>query len=439
MTLGRPKELEKHARRLALRAEGLSVREIAEQEDVTTEAVRYSLRIYNTPSVQTAAKTQTEKTARRLSLWAEGLSVRKIAKREGVTPHAVYGCIRRYGSEEIRAAREVQLAKRKSELVDRLRRDFEVLPYTELGEKYGRCSSTLRGLLGYEGRKPYIHSADFFAERAVTFWDRDTHILDGWSLREIATAEDVYWQAIDAYLRNHGLKDLWKEAKVERRRREEESKQGVVNATAVLAASHREHASLAEQYAIQYMERCRWYPSIDREKILAFFEIYVLLREQGGKMSVKKIAEEVGLSAINVNRILDRLDLPTVGYRRNHVASRVETRERDQRIVQAYGSKVLSVGAIAYFEKMTYANVTRIIYKSHQSAGRIEWHVEQSVASQVFEALDVGFVRGDLGNLLDVSAGEVDFAIAHRDELASRLVDGLRVLKQNPLIDKPYL
>src|SRR3989338_4585840 len=143
MTLGRPKELEKHARRLALCAEGLSVREIAEQE--------------------------------------------------GVTPHAVYGCIRRYGSEEIRAAREVQLAKRKSELVDRLRRDFEVLPYTELGEKYGRCSSTLRGLLGYEGRKPYIHSADFFAEKAITFWDRETRILDGWSLREIATAEGVVW------------------------------------------------------------------------------------------------------------------------------------------------------------------------------------------------------------------------------------------------------
>ncbi len=199
---------------------------------------------------------------------------------------------------------------------------------------------------------------------------------------------------------------------------------------------------LCRSLCITYVANYNWNKHINEEKTKTFFEKYFEVKATGKPMGVWKFAKEVGISGVTVNRMSDKVGLPTMGFRRYAKGTRSETNNRDKRIIYAFKNTRLSALSIAKFENMTVCNVQRII--EEKLTGEMVFtkkrrSVTHYQASQVYEAIDAGFEHRDLEELLELKTHQIDHAITHRNNLEPEIIEGLRVLKQDPSTSKPYL
>ncbi|HLC55399.1 MAG TPA: hypothetical protein VJJ75_02595 [Candidatus Nanoarchaeia archaeon] len=218
-------------------------------------------------------------------------------------------------------------------------------------------------------------------------------------------------------------------------------KQLVYNHVCHLLEQKLETASQAEKWAIQYMERINWNKNTNIERILRFFQYYSEVKSQGKKIPVWEFARNVRIGGSHVNMIVDRIGLPTPGYRRYDKGPRKGPRgttRRNARVINAYQKTVFSEQDIAYFERMTRENVKRIVKNSRRSSLPAT-NLSLAHTSQIYEADDLGFSREEIVQLLKIRPKKVEVALQLRQELESLIINELRILKQDHSINKPYL
>ena len=65
--------------------------------------------------------------------------------------------------------------------------------------------------------------------------------------------------------------------------------------------------------------------------------------------------------------------------------------------------------------------------------------VNYTLASQVYEAKDLGFTREEIVELLNLDGGVVDYALRNRRKIGRKIKDALKILYPERKSNKPYL
>ena len=344
-----------------------------------------------------------------------------------------------------------EFRKRKSERLEEIRRLVKegVNSYEEMRNRIGYSKTTLvrynskynLGIIGRQERK--------------SFHNRDRLIRRGLSLEEIAERERVTEQCISSYIIKTGKHEKWRKSrkhyieKTSYLERERLKKQEILKIEDVLEQvilskiplEDREAYQKAQEYLHRYKRT-----SYDFENLFTFFKRYYQGKREGKKISLERLREGLifpyDFQAARVLKLVG--EKPLFGSHKREI-----TPKWKKQAIKRAVSIQMPVSDIAYFLGLPAYTVFQSFQKFGIKAKRPEISkviagfdirkLNCRLASQIYEAKDLGFTRGEVMELLDVPEQVYDSFLNHKDEVGGRIVDALRVLYPDRRIRKPYL
>ena len=179
------------------------------------------------------------------------------------------------------------------------------------------------------------------------------------------------------------------------------------------------------------------------EKLIKLFEKYKEGIDEKVKYSYEEIGEYSGIHFVQVGFILRKLNLNSFYWN-----GKIPTREQMLEIYNSLERAKEKLGFasetdIQYFLK-TSPQTIRSIFKNRKSNPFILYtftkgkKLTYQIASQIFEALDLGFNYEETTSLLNTSQEVIDFAKCHRPAIESDIIYILNTLFPNETHTKPY-
>ncbi|MDO8628237.1 MAG: hypothetical protein Q7R56_00600 [Nanoarchaeota archaeon] len=282
---------------------------------------------------------------------------------------------------------------------------------------------------------------------------REQLIKEGYHFEHIGRKLNVTGQAIGAYARKHQIYDNWKKARQERREQLNTITQllpaigiqPIYQLVCNIFQQRYEEATPAEQYTINYFTTTQ-NPQLTPTQAQQLFTRYFELQQQGKKEGLWELGKNVGISGTNVKDIFERVGLPPINYWTCKSQPRKITKKRNKRIAHAYTHTPLCVEAIAHYEDMQKINIQAIMQRygkqqpttTNRTLGPT-CNAGHHHASRIYEALDAGFAKQELEELLDENPWVIEYATTQRETIEPIIINALRILKQDSNIKKPYL
>ena len=117
-------------------------------------------------------------------------------------------------------------------------------------------------------------------------------------------------------------------------------------------------------------------------------------------------------------------------------------KEKKEAIDEVY-SLGMGTGDVAYLLDLTPSVVKLHLRKqgigiSKPHVLRVAKNLNYRDASQIYEAQDLGFSRSEISQLLDRKENVIDFAIANRYTIGSKIIEALRISYGDEIYDRPY-
>lgn len=207
---------------------------------------------------------------------------------------------------------------------------------------------------------------------------------------------------------------------------------------------------VAARYAFKYTggrkHQGKVEKGLDFERVREIYYVYLNAIRDGWKATLKDIGDKTRTHFVSVGRVLSRVGLEPLCE--PHI-----TIEKNKEIVLAGRLEYLSAGDISHFtgiKKHTVRNTLRKLGRRRKgemievgdNSGRVLGRLSYRMASQIYLAEDIGMAElpmDEFAKTLGAHPDVILYALIHRTEIEPKIVRALRVIKNNPEIDKPYL
>lgn len=291
----------------------------------------------------------------------------------------------------------------------------------------------------------------------------DALIAEGKDLPEMAGPKGITRQAVDSYIERSGQRTFWHERMRERQEREEQEripereKQKTLEqiATQVWALVERKanEGTWAEQTAwAYYQQRGRSGPHLPFEKLVAAFQVYDEARQQGEKVTIRELARRAGWNEQTLTWVYGRMGI-NKSFRRKIVLT---TGHQD--VLKKVIYLDLAAEDIGYFMRIPFSNVNKQRLKQgfkrrweslyslsprDKVSGVSYGQLTYGLASQIYEAVDLGFTGKETQQLLSMPEKMlhpkvIEYALQHRPEIEQTIIHALDMMFPRERHEKPY-
>ena len=285
------------------------------------------------------------------------------------------------------------------------------------------------------------------------FSQRDKLIKQGLTLQGIAEKEGLTRERIRQYINERGLYEVWRkarEAEKDKPRQEKELRKNTI----------REILGLIEHSVVdRLVEEDRWAAGKSLEylrsikkkqsknynisELFTIFKRYDEARKNGYKLSLEGLGRGVrNMYSSEVGRVLKRVGLEALYGARVTIIS--ENKERTKRSI----SIPIPLIDIAYFLGVNYNSFLQYLSRWNLNdkrpvaneliKGVCKHPLSYRLASQIYQAMDLGFNSQEIVELFDAKKKTVDYALAFREEVGPIIVNALQTLYPERKISKPY-
>ena len=304
------------------------------------------------------------------------------------------------------------------------------------------------------------HNNIFLPEDIVPYrYQNDIDILldQGLELNEIREVlqddgREITKAGIFDYIKTSGQHSYWREIvggrKIAERKvkllEEETLKLGrkpLVDLLPYIALEKAGRKGIAHKKAVEYKIKIPL-SRFSYELLERVFRMYFEALENGRKVSLEDIARKNGLYAANVGLFLRNVGLqPMYGERNREVVPK----EKKDAIRRVYRFN-MPARDIAYFVGTKDYNV-ELIYNKYYSPRKARNCIKTfssrrtlsyRLASQIYEAVDLGYTREETNYLLDIEDNVFDYAINNRRKIGDKIVRLLRAIHLDKKISSPY-
>ena len=183
------------------------------------------------------------------------------------------------------------------------------------------------------------------------------------------------------------------------------------------------------------------------DEIFYFFKDYFDAQRKNEKKSVEKFADKYGYWVANVSSFLKEVELSTLVRPNNK--KRMKTPKYKKQALERSIPVEITRKDIGYFLKLHSYIAYQFYYKGNKKRPKFSNRIFGSgpsksilnyrTASQIYEALDLGFTKEETLELLDKNERVYDYATEHKKEISSHIVNCLKQIFPDKKISKPYL
>ena len=384
----------------------------------------------------------------------QGFTAREISERTGVALPVVYYASNKYGIELKRAGDKMREEIKK--LAEKGLTKKEIAK--EIDVSYSHTKGICRQLI----KAGEINSVK--DERKIARFERrpeiDSMAEKGLLLKEIGDRVGLTGERIRQYLHKAGLHEKRKEARRNIAIQESERKEVLENLLCgVLSRAYNTEEDWVTRKAFEYVlqRKVEKFDSYSFETLVEFFRKYEKAKNSGKKVSLGNLVKGTGIPYLmGASIVLKAVGLKTLcqpTYRERESTPK-EKKEALRRIVKI-GSDLSSVD-IAYFlripGRVASQNLKRYGREPRRGLRNMYFDVRGNrkktnsgrkdltyrLASQVYEAVDLGYGIEESAFLLDTSDRVVQTALAHRGEFSNKISKTLKILYPGRTSRKPY-
>lgn len=205
-----------------------------------------------------------------------------------------------------------------------------------------------------------------------------------------------------------------------------------------------ENVSWTERKLVQYTfnrVRIKGPGLIPIDKVSIILERYHQAKINGRKLTYKEAGKDTGLLEPDTRRILNSLDCPSLNWTAIY---RPRLTEKQREAHCKAGEIEMSIADIAYFSERSEGLCARHIENSSNRMrtikhfGHKEPNLTHRLASQIYEARDLGFSNGEIQDLFKVPANLVNYAFEDMGKIVKPIFQVLRLFNPDKDITKPY-
>lgn len=274
-------------------------------------------------------------------------------------------------------------------------------------------------------------------------------IDDGLTLRNHGQNAGVTRQRVHQYLNERDIHERWKQSrqalKIREKQEADEKRKGLVQIVDLLEKRFLQLSTRegwAYQRAVEYLVLHKKSP-LPLTLIVEFLNRYEGALNREETYTIPELGQGLNVSSIALYKILSELKLRTLN--RSNVRKFIS--EDDKAIILRGVNIPMSQGDLSYFMRLPRHVVWCYVRKKELSRPKVRStivNIEKKaltyrLASQIYEAKDLGFNNNELSELFNTSTKIVRYAVQRRVNIEPKIIDSLRILYPNKGIDKPYL
>ncbi len=203
-------------------------------------------------------------------------------------------------------------------------------------------------------------------------------------------------------------------------------------------------SSWAEARAAEYFygkRKCH-HNDVPLEKIIKALEKYKEGIDNGIRYSYKEMGDYAGIHLTVVYKILRKLNLKSLYWNSKMPTKKQKMKKREaiNRAKEKLG--FASISDISYFLKVSEPMVKRILEKKQPNPFIMRFKdsfaLTYKIASQIYEAQDLGFNDEETASLVSTKDVVVTYANKYRQDIEQRIIKILDVLYPSEIHTKPY-
>lgn len=275
------------------------------------------------------------------------------------------------------------------------------------------------------------------------------------TLAELGKSIGVTREAARLYLHQTGLHETWKEKRNQQKQERDLERRTAQQKLETEQETKAQFLYLLKEHLHQKAEQEGWvtqkavgsFYTKDRrtyklEDIYAVFQKYEQAQKEGKKLSLEKLAEGTPFVFPRVGRILREVGVEPMHGARDRT---ITPQWKVSAINRAYKSIPMTAFDIAYFLDLPYHVVNqRFFAKGKRSNLPLfaksfgDEKLTYRLASQIYEAADLGFNKTEVTELLETASKVVAYALTERKTVESKIINALQVLYPEEEIKKPY-
>ncbi len=282
----------------------------------------------------------------------------------------------------------------------------------------------------------------------------------GLTLERIGNSVGVKRERARQLLHKAGYHKIWQEAKEKIKREQEKEKeekeseeQQRKEILGTLVSSLETRVSqLAKKEGWVYEKAVEYKRLIPRthkthysfDELVKLFKAYEDARNNGVRVSLEEFGERFDLWAADVGKIFRRVGVkPMYGK----IENMTRLSKEEIKVLERGFPLGMSDPDIAYFvgvphhaaqQRFTKRDKRRKVNPFIKRFGRGK-RITYRSASQIYEALDLGFTQQETIELFDTTQEVANYVIEKRKKIEPKIINTLRVLSNDNNIDKPYL
>ncbi len=286
----------------------------------------------------------------------------------------------------------------------------------------------------------------------------DELIEEGITLREIGDKYGVTKEAIRIYLVGTNQHSVWKEKRREKKQEKNEQiyekKLALKNLVSVLKSRMiqlAQNESWQSEKAVEYILSMKIdHPdSYSYNALIKIFERYKTAMDKEEKSSLEDLGEGLQIHPAQISHILKRVELKPMIY--PYMKKRVVLQKQQKESIKKGFGLEMNPADIGYFLNLPFwvinANLAKIgtrkifrpIKEFMDTFKEGPYFLTYRLASQIYEASDLGFNKTEIAELFDTKEKLVDYSLEQRINIQPKIVHALRTLYSNRIISKPYL
>lgn len=323
--------------------------------------------------------------------------------------------------------------------------------YEQIAGELGLAKSTIRGYLSQAGLLNRVHKTKGrigkLEKKAV-----DRLVRRGLNLKQIGGKAGVTRERIRQYVCKTGQSDAYKKSrlwydnhkKINKRERNEKILSILMGVRKNAFDKLEDNERWVARMALKAGERHLY----GFDKLSIVFKRYNDAQRCGKKLSLAELVAGTGIGNANAGKILKELGLGAMhGTFKRHPLP-----EDKKEAIRRVASLDMSYVDIGYFLGVSGAVVSQNIRrlglnrtKSPSIFARVGHGIfggaslTSRLASQIYEAQDLGFEEADICELLGVKGIVVNYALENRGEIGEEIMKGLKVMWPEKKIERPYL
>jgi hypothetical protein len=302
---------------------------------------------------------------------------------------------------------------------------------------------------------PQLPATDENVQVALTNADPDERglvraILQGNSLPKIGKHFDFTSEYARQYIKDHQLRLLWQKARTSAKQHTEakELHHARENFLPLLEKRFQQQLnspdfSWSEKKSAEYIHDRSWIScdALSPQRIFKVYHSYEKAKSKGNKISFKSIGREAAVSPPVAWSLLKKAGCVSLNWtvvQRHSISAEKKAKIREASLLE------ISLKDLEYFSGLS--SICFIRYgtkrKPHttyiKSFGSSPPRLTYRLASQIYEAEDLGFTPPQIQELFGITEAHVNYVSANRMEIQRPIMKALQIFHPEREITKPY-